>query len=50
MTVTMCLFIFDVLIEKINNMETLIVREGVLEIMKGLAIDNVCLDLEFYST
>ena len=46
----MCLFIFDTLIEKINNMETLLVREGVLEVMKGLALDNTCENLEFYST
>ena len=49
MTITMCLFIFDALIEKINNLEVLLVREGVLEIMKGLCNGNICENLEVYS-
>ena len=42
MTITMCLLIFDALAEKLNNMETVIAREGVMEIMQGLAKDSIC--------
>ena len=49
MTVTICLFIFDALIEKINSMEILLVREGLLEIMKNLANGDACEHLEVYS-
>ena len=49
MSVTMCLFIFDALIDKINNLETLIVREGVLEIMKELINEKSYENLEIYS-
>lgn len=41
----MGLFIFDALIEKINNLEVLLIREGVLEIMSELANDKSCEDL-----
>lgn len=33
MTITMSLLIFDALGEKLNNMETVLAREGVMEIL-----------------
>ena len=50
MTVTMCLFMFDALSEKMNNKETIFTREGVLEILKELAFEDACTNLKFYST
>jgi len=36
----MSLFIFDALVDKLNSMETLLIREGVLEMMEAIAKNN----------
>jgi len=38
----MCLMIFDALVDKLNNIGTLLVREGIMEIMKELTKNDVC--------
>jgi len=50
MTITMSLLIFDALVDKLNSMETLLIREGVLEMMEAIAKDNAWKNLEVYST